>query len=220
MNNKNNKRGFALILSIVLFLVMSLMGGSLVVIASGDHRSNNYTDHYQQTFYVAETALLEAEKYLVNTYLGLKKREIASNGDESLGPADPANKGKHPLNSNTADNGSVCYKSFKNIINLTDVVVHHKNGSFLNIIYPALIASDLSDPTAADDKEADYLDKFKYEYFMENVGDADFTETGSSIALGSLDVINRGTAYRIYACGIYDSNEMVIPLESLVVLPG
>ena len=199
---------------------MSLMGGSLVVIASSDHRSNNYTDHYQQTFYVAETALLEAEKYLVNTYLGLKKREIAPNGDESLGPADPANKGKHPANSNTADNDSVCYKSFKNIINLTDVVVHHKNGSFLNIIYPALIASNLSDPTDADDKEVDYLDKFKYEYFIENVGNADFTESGSSIALGSLDVINRGTAYRIYACGIYDSNETVIPLESLVVLPG
>ena len=220
MNNKNNKRGFALILSIVLLLVMSLMGGSLVVIASSDHRSNNYTDHYQQTFYVAETALLEAEKYLVNTYLGLKKREIASNGDESLGPADPANKGKHPTNSNTADNDSVCYKSFKNIINLTDVFVHHKNGSFLNIIYPALIESNLSDPTDADDKEVDYLDKFKYEYFIENVGDADFTESGSSIALGSLDVINRGTAYRIYGCGIYDSNETVIPLESLVVLPG
>ena len=199
---------------------MSLMGGSLVVIASSDHRSNNYTDHYQQTFYVAETALLEAEKYLVNTYLGLKKREIAPNGDESLGPADPANKGKHPANSNTADNDSVCYKSFKNIINLTDVFVHHKNGSFLNIIYPALIESNLSDPTDADDKEVDYLDKFKYEYFIENVGDADFTESGSSIALGSLDVINRGTAYRIYACGIYDSNETVIPLESLVVLPG
>ena len=220
MNNKNNKRGFALILSIVLLLVMSLMGGSLVVIASSDHRSNNYTDHYQQTFYVAETALLEAEKYLVNTYLGLKKREIASNGEESLGPADPANKGKHPANSNTADNDSVCYKSFKNIINLTDVFVHHKNGSFLNIIYPALIESNLSDPTDADDKEVDYLDKFKYEYFIENVGDADFTESGSSIALGSLDVINRGTAYRIYACGIYDSSETVIPLESLVVLPG
>ena len=199
---------------------MSLMGGSLVVIASSDHRSNNYTDHYQQTFYVAETALLEAEKYLVNTYLGLKKREIAPNGDESLGPADPANKGKHPANSNTADDDSVCYKSFKNIINLTDVFVHHKNGSFLNIIYPALIESNLSDPTDADDKEVDYLDKFKYEYFIENVGDADFTESGSSIALGSLDVINRGTAYRIYGCGIYDSNETVIPLESLVVLPG
>ena len=220
MHNKNSKRGFALILSIVLLLVMSLMGGSLVVIASSDHRSNNYTDHYQQTFYVAETALLEAEKYLVNTYLGLKKREIASNGEESLGPADPANKGKHPANSNTADNDSVCYKSFKNIINLTDVFVHHKNGSFLNIIYPALIESNLSDPTDADDKEVDYLDKFKYEYFIENVGDADFTESGSSIALGSLDVINRGTAYRIYGCGIYDSNETVIPLESLVVLPG
>ena len=94
---------------------MSLMGGSLVVIASSDHRSNNYTDHYQQTFYVAETALLEAEKYLVNTYLGLKKREIASNGEESLGPADPANKGKHPANSNTADNDSICSVSYTHL---------------------------------------------------------------------------------------------------------
>ena len=49
------------------------MGGSLVVVSSSDHRSNNFTDHNQQTFYVAETALLEGEKYLVNTYLGLNK---------------------------------------------------------------------------------------------------------------------------------------------------
>ena len=41
------------------------MGGGLVVIASSDHQSNNSSDQYQQTFYVAEHALLEAEKRLI-----------------------------------------------------------------------------------------------------------------------------------------------------------
>ena len=65
-----NEKGFALILSLVLLLVMSLMGGSLIVIASGDHRNNNNSDEYQQAFYVAETALMEGEKYLADNYLG------------------------------------------------------------------------------------------------------------------------------------------------------
>ena len=57
---KNNK-GFALVLSLVLLLAMSLMGGALVTIASSDHSSNNSSDEYQ-CFYVAESALLEAQK--------------------------------------------------------------------------------------------------------------------------------------------------------------
>tara|TARA_Y100000590_G_C15736647_1_gene1018749 strand:- start:3164 stop:4060 length:897 start_codon:yes stop_codon:yes gene_type:complete len=68
--NKKKEKGFALILSLVLLLVMSLMGGSLIVIASGDHRNNNTSDQYQQTFYVAETALMEGEKWLTDNYLG------------------------------------------------------------------------------------------------------------------------------------------------------
>ena len=67
--NKNEK-GFTLVLSLVLLLVMSLMGGSLIVISSGDHQSNNTSDEYQQAFYVAETALLEGEKQLINAYMG------------------------------------------------------------------------------------------------------------------------------------------------------
>ena len=66
--NRKNEKGFALILSLVLLLVMSLMGGSLIVISAGDHQSNNTSDDFQQTFYVAETALLEGEKYLTNHY--------------------------------------------------------------------------------------------------------------------------------------------------------
>ena len=68
--NKNNQKGFTLILSLVLLLVMSLMGGSLIVISSSDHQSNNTSDEYQQTFYVAEHALIEAEKYVINQMIG------------------------------------------------------------------------------------------------------------------------------------------------------
>ena len=67
---KKKQKGFALVLSLVLLLAMSLMGGALIVISAGDHQSNNKSDEYQQTFYVAETALLEGEKYVLNQYLG------------------------------------------------------------------------------------------------------------------------------------------------------
>ena len=67
---KKNEQGFALVLSLVLMLAMSLMGGALIVISAGDHRSNNKSDEYQQTFYVAEHALVEAEKYIINEMIG------------------------------------------------------------------------------------------------------------------------------------------------------
>ena len=67
---RKNEKGFTLVLSLLLLLVMSLMGGALIVISSGDHQSNNSSDEYQQTFYVAETALLEAEKDIINKMMG------------------------------------------------------------------------------------------------------------------------------------------------------
>ena len=68
---RKNEKGFALVLSLVLMLVMSLMGGALIVISAGDHQSNNRSEDYQQTFYVAETALIEGERYILNQFLGL-----------------------------------------------------------------------------------------------------------------------------------------------------
>ena len=74
MINKKEK-GFALVMSLVLLMVMTLMGGALIVIAASDHRSNNLGDEYQQTFYVAETALYEGEKYLLNQFKGPYKSD-------------------------------------------------------------------------------------------------------------------------------------------------
>ena len=67
---KKNNKGFALVLSLVLLLAMSLMGGALVITASSDHSSNNSSDEYQQAFYVAESALLEAQKSLMDQMIG------------------------------------------------------------------------------------------------------------------------------------------------------
>ena len=51
---RKNEKGFALVLSLLLLLVMSLMGGSLIVISSTDHQSKNKSDQYQQKFNLAE----------------------------------------------------------------------------------------------------------------------------------------------------------------------
>ena len=66
----NNEKGFALVLSLVLMLAISLMGGALIVISAGDHSANNQNDEYQQTFYIAEIGIRAGENYLLDKFLG------------------------------------------------------------------------------------------------------------------------------------------------------
>ena len=44
MISKKKEKGFALVMSLVLLMAMSLMGGALIVIYGSDHRSNNIGD--------------------------------------------------------------------------------------------------------------------------------------------------------------------------------
>ncbi len=112
---KNIKeKGFALILSLVLLLAMSLMGGALILITSEDHKSNNLVDVNQQTFYVAEMALLEGERYLTNQYQGpwdtaTHARDISA---ANLPVNDAANF-NGLMTPNT--NGEICRNSFNDL---------------------------------------------------------------------------------------------------------
>ena len=140
----NNEKGFALVLSLVLMLAMSLMGGALIVISAGDHSSNNQNDQYQQTFYVAETALLEGERWVLNQYLGpyvagtrdTSKRKLPSNqtttfdGTMTRGNYDETGSSddftvEYPVGSGNsltysmADNEKICFKSFPGAVNPT-----------------------------------------------------------------------------------------------------
>ena len=235
MDDKNEK-GFALILSLLLLLVMSLMGGALIVIASGDHQSNNSSDQYQQAFYVAETGLLQAEKRIINSF----------KGDVVEGPPLTRNKStiKKPVNdtANLNSDGDKCYKSFRNIdlSTLKDPgdkhgVTHHE----IKQNFGTLISSIFTKPSDVDNidygstspltKEEAYLKRFEYEYFSVNLGEAPIMLSGSSINVGQSDSQTLGIAYRLYACGILygsdsdknhnDKPEIIIPLESIIIMP-
>ena len=285
---KKNQNGFTLILSLVLLLVMSLMGGSLIVIASGDHQSNNTSDQYQQTFYVAEHALIEAQKHLVNRMKGpwVTNQDLENCGTEgedcNIGnynqslPDDISEEEKdkaeaehenylNQLLEQTAPeldgdgnvisnaNGAArnidqrdipsnivtptktpCYKSFKNLLRKTKdsdgdeidqkVTNHFINQGFGDVISPIISLTGL--PALEQDKEKEYLNRFRFEYFAINAGSKTFKGAGQSIKKTSTNVQRRGTAYKIYGCGYlmpkgdagYEDPEILIPLESVVVL--
>ena len=230
MMNKNEK-GFALVLSLILLLVMSLMGGALIVISSGDHQSNNTSDQYQQAFYVAETGLLEGEKKIINQFLGpwTQKTDISGPGEEAT--VDEKEAHDLYLNSLTADEGgdvrhtndrslprnqinaidTNCFKSFRNIKRADFQVTHHiVNQNFGKLIEPIFGTPGEVDKLATDDvkvmekltKEKEYLKRFRYEFFSVNIGSAPYLGTGSSIKKTSNNSQSLGTAYKIYACGI------------------
>jgi len=231
MMNKNEK-GFALVLSLILLLVMSLMGGALIVISSGDHQSNNTSDQYQQAFYVAETGLLEGEKKIINKFLGPR----GSTGDRDI-------TGRSlPINEIDVTETN-CFKSFRNIkrkdlIDGDEVVfqvAHHVvNQNFGKLIEPIFGTAGEVDILATDEKltkEEEYLKRFRYEFFSVNIGSAPYLGSGSSIKKTSNNSQSLGTAYKIYACGIMvaqgtrlvdykGEEEIIIPLETVMVMPN
>ena len=218
---KNNEKGFTLVLSLVLLLVMSLMGGALIIVASGDHESNNVSDQYQQTFYVAETALYEGERYLLNQFLGPWKNN----------PTQGRDTGKRNLPANTVDiwdgkktkelkNYNIskyntqdwCYNSFPDL---------HK-ASFKIVVAESFNYGILLEQASAPVGETDVLKNYYYEYFITRIGSAPFRGYGGSVKKKATDTGADGMAYRVFGCGIFAGKKdvrTIIPLESVVVLP-
>ncbi len=63
---KKNEKGFALPLALLLLVVMTIMGATLVTITSGEHKANTDKDTSQQVFYAAESGISVAKKYMVD----------------------------------------------------------------------------------------------------------------------------------------------------------
>ena len=228
---KSKQKGFALVLSLVLLLVMSLMGGGLVVIASSDHEGNNSSDHYQQTFYVAETALMQAEKSLIDKMMGpvdssgvrqRAQRYVPRNGDiNNDGTADDAAPEQTP-----------CYRSFRNLSRESSfqVVEQLQDQSFYDLIAPifsetkkaALTSIDVADKRDdAFEKEVEFIQKFRYEFFSVNSGTSVFKGSGMSLKKTSTTSQKKGTAYKIYGCGMMgnaNNPQILVPLEKIIIL--
>ena len=230
---KKKQSGFALVLSLVLLLVMSLMGGALIVIASSDHSKNTASDRYMQTFYVAETALLEGERYIVNKFKGdwidgavrdVNNRILPSNtGTNWDGDMIEVNynDGTDFFDTDT-ENAKLCWNSFKdpNRENFQIITAHSNN--FGEFFKDSLSPSDIEDL----DINIDELKKYYYEYFISNIGSAPYRGRGSSVKKTAGDDSTNGIAYRIYGCGIYiddvndrNTKKFIVPLESVIILP-
>ncbi len=214
------EKGFALVLSLVLLLAMSLMGGALILVTSEDHKSNNLVDVNQQTFYVAEMALLEGERYLTNQYQGPwdTTTHVRDTAAANL-PLNAVDGSNDPIIFNgimTPDNNqNICFNSFSNLPSLSVTVAESWNfGDFIQ---------NSNIPASTEDQN--FLDNFFYEYFITRLGAATFRGAGSSAKRGSggLGSGKNGMAYRIYGCGIYNpggaANQTVVTLESVVILP-
>ena len=207
---------------------MSLMGGALIVIASSDHQGNNSSDEYQQTFYVAETALMQAQKSLMNKMIGpinttegtrdLEGRYIPRNGD-----SDGDGVANDPAPEQTP-----CFRSFRNLSRESDfrVVEHVKNQSFFDLIQPVFDANTFPRQAGVDtadeiEKEREKLARYTYEFFSVNSGSSIYKGSGMSLNKTSVNTQRQGTAYKIYGCGMMgDPNnpEIIVPLETLIVL--
>jgi|TARA_B110000444_G_scaffold244453_1_gene263924 Tfp pilus assembly protein PilX len=214
---KNIKeRGFALILSLVLLLAMSLMGGALILITSEDHKSNNLVDVNQQTFYVAEMALLEGERYLTNQYNGPWSTTTHTR-QTNLRNLPQNNAAVFDGTMTPDNNDKICRNSFNDLPNDLSVTIAESFnfGTFLE---------NSNIPTGNDQV---FLNNFFYEYFITRIGAANFRGTGSSAKRGSggSGSGKNGMAYRVYGCGIYSDpnsnsdDQTVVTLESIVILP-
>ena len=215
MKNKK-ERGFALILSLVLLLAMSLMGGALILITSEDHKSNNLVDVNQQTFYVAEMALLEGERYLTNQYNGPWSTTTHTR-QTNLRNLPQNNAAVFDGTMTPDNNDKICRNSFNDLPNDLSVTIAESFnfGTFLE---------NSNIPTGNDQV---FLNNFFYEYFITRIGAANFRATGSSAKRGSggSGSGKNGMAYRVYGCGIYSDpnsnsdDQTVVTLESIVILP-
>ena len=210
---KKSEKGFVLVLAILVLLVMSLMGTTLVVIASNDHKGNTLRDYNQQTFYAAETGIQEAKEYLnqqVQKGVTLKPYDIG------------------PLN--------FCKTSFFPSLsdNMNYVKAIGPDGSSARKGWASLSHLGSSDAT-----EKKRLSKYQYEWFITQSPDANGYTIGSGLpkrgkvsSTSSSDTgISEGTSYKqsssstteayyytIFSCG-KGENDIIVPIEAVVLVP-
>ena len=212
--HKKSEKGFVIVLAILVLLVMSLMGTTLVVIASNDHKGNTLRDYNQQTFYAAETGIQEAKEYLnqqVQKGVKLKPYDIG------------------PLN--------FCKTSFFPSLsdNMSKVQAIGPDGSSARKGWASLSHLDSNSDTT----EKKRLAKYQYEWFITQSPDANGNTIGSGLpkrgqvsSTSSSDTgISEGTSYKqsssstteayyytIFSCG-KGENDIIVPIEAVVLVP-
>ena len=75
---KKNEKGFALPLTLLLLVVMTIMGATLITITTNEHTANNDKDVSQQVFYAAESGISIAKERVTK-----KPTELTTNSQSN-----------------------------------------------------------------------------------------------------------------------------------------
>ena len=147
-----------------------------------------------------------------------------------LGMARNTDKRDLPTNTIAASN-TPCFNSFRNINRAGFLVTEHKvNKNFGTLIQSVFTDTNLDSSTTPEiiAKEREYMERFRYEYFITNIGSAQYRGTGSSIKKTATNAQTSGTAYKVYGCGYlmpsgsssteFDDPDILVPLETVIVL--
>ena len=213
---KKSEKGFVLVLAILVLLVMSLMGTTLVVIASNDHKGNTLRDYNQQTFYAAETGIQEAIKFL---------DEVVQVGESLVGYTHPdpglnfCKTGLFPtISQNTSSVQAIGSPGYG--------AVNKIGRQSLNNLM-----------TGNDAIEKKRLAKYQYEWFITQTPDYKGATNGTLRSKQVSSTASSGTNigesasykqssssttdayyYTIFSCG-KGENDIIVPIEAVVLVP-
>ena len=93
-----NERGMALLLSLMLLTMMSVMGVIMVMTVSPDMLINGYYGNFRGSFYAADSGLNMARQQLVNQIVGYVNTNACTGWATNIPTAAQASCGKAPLN--------------------------------------------------------------------------------------------------------------------------
>lgn len=216
IKKNNSENGFAIALSVLLLVLMSLMGASLIMVTSNDHKQNSKRDEYQQAFYAAETAISFAKQMLVD-HVDTKKVLPAKNSTPNLIPQNASNYCKTSLFSSLEKSSTIYYVPVQGMS-----ATNYDNRTLSSVIE----ANNNPD-------ESKRLAKYSYYFFItyapdqsgntstENIKTVSSSSgSGSSAAVGT-SYKNQGSSqayyYSIFACGKGEDNT-IVALDSIVAI--
>ena len=223
---KKNQKGFVLTLAILMLVVMSIMGITLVTLLSNDVRQNDSQDEYQQALYTAETA--------VN--LGKIRLQDLVTNNKSLPQASTS-----PWNTSSAP--SWCRPNrFAKVMNQNANEIYIVD--FLPSSPTKLLGDELDKPVGSlPGNEKSRFNKYAYYYFITNSPTSNgsspitsnpvntLTTKNAKIASGgtSGSSVAEKTAYKssygggaqeytIYACGRHVDSNIIAAIDVTVTL--
>ena len=199
MINKNNNKGFVLILSLVMLIGMSVTGLILLNIANDKVVKNSMTEQNYQSFYAAQTGIFVGQELLTDLI------NITNRHQNNVNLATPATITSINVTSqSTSITDDRCINSFSEPISriIPNFHIRRNFNEWLRSHTSGDVKTNISSSTR----------NYSFEYFAR--------QFGGNPMIDGFSVDTDIKVYKIYACGMFDepdgSLSLTVPIEKLI----